>query len=186
MQFYRVDNDPDLEHRWYLEEPRFKEVDDFDFWPLIAGVKVEAVGGLRVPIQEDGPVLPFTFAAFDIPVVRNDIIGRMSSVDPQGVDSLPCLIPGSSGDYSILIVPRLVECVDEQRSHCTRWTAADGRPDKVGQYRMIVDLRIRGSAVPAGIDIFRVSGWNVALIVSERMRSAIEAVDATGLKFYPV
>jgi len=186
MKFYRLDNDPDLFDRWHLEEPRLKEVDDYDFWPLIAGVDVKPIDGLKIPIQEAGAHLSFTMAAFDIPVVATGIIEQMAKVDFKGVSSVPCTVEGERESFSILVVPRLVKCVDEGRCHCTRWVASDGRPDRVGQYRMIVDLKIKAEAVPQEVDIFRVDGWNVALIVSERMRTAIESVDPPGLKFYPV
>ena len=49
-----------------------------------------------------------------------------------------------------------------------KWTLDDHRPDKVGQYRMIVKLVI-DSARTGDASIFRVSGWRVAVIVSSQL-----------------
>ena len=51
---------------------------------------------------------------------------------------------------------------------------------------MVTRLRIDVSRVPRDADIFRVEGWLVALIVSERLKAAMEAVGCRGAKFVEV
>jgi len=66
-----------------------------------------------------------------------------------------------------------------------RWGAADGQPDKVGDYGMLVDLRINAEA-EGGHQIFRIAGWPVALIVSQDVKNLCEKLGGTGLSYQRV
>jgi len=65
------------------------------------------------------------------------------------------------------------------------WKPEDGRPEKVGSYRVIDDLRIDPSKVQ-GAHLFRPWGWLVALIVSEELKVAMEALGGIGPDFVEV
>ncbi|WP_341249420.1 hypothetical protein [Cupriavidus pauculus] len=62
-----------------------------------------------------------------------------------------------------------------------RWTEDDGQPDKVGDYR-INTLRIVPTKA-AGHELFRVKGWLVALVCSERIRDLLISQGVTGIRF---
>ena len=59
------------------------------------------------------------------------------------------------------------------------------RPDKVGQYRGFVRLRVDPIALQ-GRHVVRPWGWHVALIVSEQVKRAVEAIGRDGTVFRPV
>lgn len=67
-----------------------------------------------------------------------------------------------------------------------KWTEEDDRPDKLGDYRQVINLTLSPELIPPGIDIFRVAGWTVALIVSETVKLAMEATGCAGAVFEPV
>ena len=94
-------------------------------------------------------------------------------------------IDGSDHSYSILNVLAERDCTDTERSEFTRWEKSDGRADKVGEFRMftklLIDPRRCGDA-----EIFRLDGWNIALVVSERVRGMLEGVRDLGVKFDPI
>jgi hypothetical protein len=98
------------------------------------------------------------------------------------IQRVPVTVEGQGAEFEILNVCELVQCVDERRSLLTKWTAADGRPEKVGQFRMIAKLKINPAAA-SGHHIFRVAGWPIALIASEEVKKLLEARDVSGLKF---
>jgi hypothetical protein len=85
-----------------------------------------------------------------------------------------------------MIIKRELECVDEQRSDFDVWEEnGEIRPDKAGQvktfYKLIVDPRLIQEE-----DIFRVKNYNVAVIISERLKREFEANDVKGPKYQPV
>jgi uncharacterized protein DUF1629 len=88
------------------------------------------------------------------------------------------------GPESVLL--HAAECVDEQRSEgVSRWTAEDGRPDRIGDYhamdKLVIDPERAG-----GLDFFRVAHYSIALIVSERLKRAMEDAKLLGPRFEPV
>lgn len=137
-----------------------------------------------VPIQQEGQRVPFTLAAFDMPVVEERVARTIESIAGKDVECYPVSVEGSSATYMIINVVSSLACVDETKSTIMKWGANDGRPDKVGRYRMITNLTIDPARVE-GHDIFRIADWEVALIVSEQLRDAIEA-DDLGIVFDPV
>ena len=61
----------------------------------------------------------------------------------------------------------------------------DGRPEKTGKYRAVAGMRIDPSKV-GDAKIFRTWGWDIALIVSEEIKEALERIGATGMRFKEV
>lgn len=187
MRYYRIENDNSIVDRWFLTEPLSLDVRaEIDFWPYLAGNQVPYPDSpLSVQIQRSGPELRFTLAGFDIPVVASDLIESMMKVDHQGIQSIPVVI-GEDLRYRMAVVTRLVPCVDEKKSQFTKWSALDGRRDKVGQYRMFTRLTIDPFKVSSDAHIFMISGWNIAFVVSELMRDAMIAANCRGVVFDPL
>jgi hypothetical protein len=185
MTFFRIEHDVALKDRWYLTRPLAPDGSrNYDFWPLMSGNRIgEPEHPLRIDVREKGQPLAFTLAGFDVPVVEVGLAEAMQRVDSEAIQRVPASISSNSQGYEVLVVAREVECVDEARSKFTKWGTGDGRPDKVGQYRMFVHLAIDYSKVPKGSDIFRIAGWHVALVVSGRMRAAMEAKGCRGVVF---
>ena len=65
------------------------------------------------------------------------------------------------------------------------WLPEDNRPDKMGQYRNVSGLKVDPAKV-GGANIFRPWGWTVVLIISERVKLAMEEEGITGAKFIEV
>src|SRR5688572_475928 len=81
---------------------------------------------------------------------------------------------------------RTADCVDEQRSRGVElWTAEEGPPDRIGDYHAMDKLMI-DPARTGGLDFFRVTRYLVALVVSERLKRAMEDAKLLGPKFDPV
>ena len=100
-------------------------------------------------------------------------------------ECFPVTIGSFAFGYSILNVVCSEACVDETRSEVTRWKPQDFRPDKVGKYRMISDLTI-DPARADGRHIFRIEDFELALIVSEQLKLAVERMPNLGVVFRAV
>jgi len=184
MRYYRIENDNSIIDRWFLTEPvTLDAATEIDFWPYLAGRRVpDPSSPLNIQIQRPGPELRFTLAGFDIPVVVSDLVESMAKIDPQGIQSVAVLVGGQQ-KYRMAVATRCVSCIDETKSRFTKWSEKDQRPDKVGQYRMFTRLAIDPFRVSRDVHIFRVSGWNIALVVSELMRDAMIAANCRGVVF---
>lgn len=180
-----VTDDVQFSYRWFLDEPlsaRGKEIDarEFTYGQPYAGPRPE-----RVPIGQAGPPVEFNMAAFDMPVVSQEIARRLSVIAPREIECFPVAVGSSIVRYAILNAVHREACVDEQHSIIMRWMPGDGRPDLVGTYRMVSNLRI-DPALTHNRDIFRIQDWEVALIVSERIKDALDDIPDLGVVFRPV
>ncbi|MCP3063962.1 hypothetical protein LXT21_34825 [Myxococcus sp. K38C18041901] len=157
-----------------------------DPWVFKRGRRIENPGRLRIPVDVPGRTFDFTLAGISTPVVHVRVATLLTELAPEDVQVIPVEIPGQPEQYSILVATRLIECIDDAASReVERWTAEDGRPEKVGQYRDVDGLRIDPSKV-GDAKLFRTWGWSVALIVSEDLKLALEGLGVTGMRFTEV
>jgi hypothetical protein len=91
------------------------------------------------------------------------------------------IVPGLS--YEILNSTRSIACLDEQKSDYLKWLPGDYRADLVGSYRMVPKLIIDPTRVPTDAHFFRITDWEVALIVSQILKDTMEAEGCFGAKF---
>jgi hypothetical protein len=91
----------------------------------------------------------------------------------------------SIGGYEILNAVCSEACLDESGSEVMKWKPEDGRPDKIGEYRMVTNLTIHPNHTNSR-HIFRIRGWEIALIVSEDLKKAIEYLPNLGIVFETV
>jgi hypothetical protein len=182
ISYYRVLSDPLGGRRWYLGLPVDERGEDLDWAALFAGETPAFAGRLRATIRKPGTQVAFTLAGFDVPIVRDDVFHILQDHVGQDLFGLPVNIESVNGRFFIVGTRRVLTCLDEQRSNVVRWKEGDGRPDKVGGYRMVTDIHI-DPARADNADLFRVRGWEVALIVSSAVREKLRAHDVNGIAF---
>lgn len=183
LRFFRLKEDIQLPGRWHLDDPtdnQGREVDDpRDF---NEGRPVHVEGRLNVPIQHAGKPQDFTLTALSVPVVHVKVAEIFATLAPKDVQLIPVNIQGHPDQYLILVVTKLIRCIDEKSSKVQFWMPEDGLPEKVGQYYAVDDLRIDPTK-PGDTKMFRTEGWPQALIVSEDIKLALERGKVTGVKF---
>lgn len=183
---FRLLADPRSASRWHLGTPVDAGGLDVDPRLFTQGERVSEQGALRVPLRRPGEVVSFNFADFDMVVTLAAVNARLEELAGSDVQRIPVNVLHRSADqFEILNVCRVVSCIDESRSEFLQWGAADGRPEKVGTYRMITKLVVRPDAASAH-DIFRIAEWPIALVVSERVRDLFEEMQVSGVKFQKV
>jgi hypothetical protein len=131
-----------------------------------------------------GPCFDFCLAAFDVPVVSKRLGDRLSSVAKDEIQLIPVTV-WDDASYYILNTLRQLSCLDESRSLFTKWQVADGRPDRNGQYRMVVELKVAGPLIGKS-NIFRIEGWYVPLVVSESIRQIFLDTNISDGVFEPI
>ncbi|XXF78605.1 hypothetical protein P2318_02280 [Myxococcaceae bacterium GXIMD 01537] len=157
-----------------------------DPWQFCEGRWLEAPGAIRFPVKPAGQALDFTLASFSIPVVQGRVARLFERLSPAEVQLIPVQVEGQFEPSFILNALRVIRCIDDSRcDEVQHWGLEDGEPGRVGQYRSVSGLRIDPSKVE-GLHIFRPWGWNVALIVSETLKDALEAEHVTGTDFAEV
>ena len=185
QRFFRLADDVDVPRRWQLDTPidgQGRRVFDWDFK---RGTPVHVAGRLKVPIETAGRPLDFTEAGIRVPVVHVKVASMLAERAPGDVQLIPADIEGQPEQYLVLVVTRLIRCIDEAASEVTFWKPEHGVPEKVGQYMGVDRLRIDKEKV-GNAKVFRTEGWEVALIVSEDIKDALERMGATGTRFEEV
>jgi hypothetical protein len=141
---------------------------------------------LHIGLRQEGSPLDFTFADFDVPVVNQRTKHILETELSSGVSYLPIAIDGIDEMHYVVHVWAHIRCLDEMASGVRYWTEEDGRPEKVGKYRDVSRLVLRESALSAEVPMFRVAGWEVALVANESVISKLIRVGISGVTYLPV
>ncbi|MFY2560932.1 imm11 family protein [Corallococcus terminator] len=185
-RYFELHDDVQVPGRWHLDTPtdnKGREVRDPDRFRQ--GTPVQMKGRLKIHIEEPGRPLDFTEAGLRIPVVHVKVAALFTELAPGDVQLIPVDIDGHPDQYLVLVAIRLIRCIDEKASRIQLWTHEDGVPEKVGHYASVRDLHIDKTRV-GNARMLRPEGWTGALIVSEELKTALESMKATGLKFTEV
>ena len=186
-QFFQLHNnvDADVWQLGMVRDPMGNAVDEVLF---TSGEQVQGSPRLRVSVQAASEKSTFSFAAFGIPVVEAELAHKLCSEFPTALQALPVeqeLEARGRGEHlSVLVVTRLVDCVDEALSEIQYWPE-EYPGEQESPYRAVTSLVLRAAAVQHE-PIFRVARWPVALVVREDVKQRLEALGATGIDFEPV
>jgi hypothetical protein len=200
MNYYQM-VDTSIPGRWYLKglldsagtklDPReFCNGNGIDLVPHMRihsydGVLVDVQFPLRIGLRKAGVPLDFTFASFDMLIVSGPVAHLLLSIDPDALQVFPVTVENREEDSFIVNVTSRLACIDQKRSDLEWWTEADGRTDKIGKpkaiYKLVVDTGILESH-----HLFRVEGWEIALIASEQVKRMFEQTGVTGVDFQEV
>jgi hypothetical protein len=185
QRFFKLSDDRYVPRRWHLDTPTDSHGHKMHDWDFKRGTPVHVEGRLKIPIEIAGRPLDFSWAGLSIPVVHVKVAAMLAERAPGDVQLIPADIEGQPEQYLVLVATRLLRCIDEQASRILLWTHEDGEPDRVGQYRDVRDLRIDKAKV-GNAKVFRPEGWEVALIVAEEIKDAMDDMRATGTRFQEV
>ena len=186
-RYFQLLDDVTIPGRWDLGIPQDEQGNEVDDpWMFREGRPVDIAQRLKVPVEQPGTPLDFSLAGFSTPVIRAHVAAVFSAQAARDIQLVPVTVPGHTEPYFILVATRLIRCIDDAASdEVIYWTPQDGRPDRVGQYRDVDGMRIDPTKV-GDAQVFRTWGWSIALIVSEHIKSALERIHASGIRFIEV
>jgi len=167
-------------HRWHIGEVLLPDGTE----PLLnRGIWLDDTRHLHADVHHIGHVLDFCLTTFGVPIATNALADAIRAIAGSDVQSIPITISEQSG-MMVLNATRVVRCVNEQYSEFQKFGKDDPvRPDLAGQYRHISKLVLDKKSIPMDAHFFRVKDWEVGLIVSEAVKSAMEKVGCFGAKF---
>lgn len=182
--FYKVVDDTEHPASWWLGRVQFQE-NKIDPQHLAMGRHFESPGPLIVTVKKRGEPMNLSFTLRDVPVATTRVADIVEKIAPGAIERFPVKVEGHEGRYEILNVVRGIDAIDRKRSEYMLWKVEDDRPDKLGQFRQVTRLVIRDD-IPQDVGIFRPAGWEVALIVSAKLKKELEKIGRLGVTFRPL
>lgn len=202
IKYYQLEDDVSLRGRWYLNGLCDSIGQAFDAREFTYGKPVKLVSPiwlkrdgtpnmatvhlpLTVGIRRKGSRLDFTYADFELPVVTRRVATMLRTLCNPDIQLLEVRVLNCEEELYLLNVTTRINCVDTNRSEIEWWEASDNRPEKTGKPRMISELVIDAD-MANGSHMLRPEGWEVALIVSEAIKTAFEREEISGVRFCKV
>lgn len=170
----------------FLADESRRHLDIVSYHPPFSIWKCQPVE-LNAPIELEvinpGKVVDYDNVSFSIDVVSRRMADIIASFADNEIQRLPAVLDGDVENWEVLNILSHVDCIDYDQSEATFYP--DNHPEKPGKprgfTRLVIDIdRARGH------HIFRPVDWEVALIVSDELRIAMESTGITGLEFLPV
>ena len=166
---------------------------------LACGMEVDIGNGEAAPRPKDAIVVvppvqirvaagrgrPFdlAFGGLGVPVATDVTTGIIQSYGYRNMQAIPAYVKGVDGGFSVINITRRISCLDIQRS-IIDWGGKQAGPSQrpVAIFKIVVDPSAIGDN-----HIFRLQGWESALIVSEALKAALEDSGVRlGVKFTKV
>lgn len=181
--YYRLLDDLYIPDRWDLDEPVTESGDEIDSRLFTIAKRYEGQQQLYIPINIHGEPLDFTFAGFEMPVVRSEVCDIFEKFSKNDIQRIPVIIGDNTVEgFEILNILTQIDCVDEKRSEYEKWKKSDHRSDLAGEYRSFTLLKIDPDAVQ-GKNIFRIKKWEIEIIISDQLRLALESHGVNGVSY---
>lgn len=187
MKYFKLSDDMRILDRWTLDNP--VEGNGQELWhgQMTDGLPISVQQPARIGLYVPGRALDFSTTALSIPIIH----GKLKELFEQlGLNSqmqvFPITVEGQAEPYYVLNLLRVVRCIDDARCEEVAYrTVEEGYEDGIGEYRNVVGMRIDPSKV-GNAEIFRPWGWQTNIIVSERVKLAMEESGMTGARFTEV
>ncbi|KQV52726.1 hypothetical protein ASC95_07855 [Pelomonas sp. Root1217] len=144
------------------------------------GKRVDIAGDLYLSKRREGKPLDFTLADFDMPVVSDRLAALLLQHAKDEIQLVPVSVHGEPSTYQILNVCAAVPCIAEPETVVTRWGPDDGRPDKIGQLRMVMSP-VMSADQHGGQAIFRAEGWQIMLLCHCGLAQALISSGFSGI-----
>jgi hypothetical protein len=158
----------------------------FDVWRFKEGRVLNIEKPIRLSVKPAGVALEFSYSLGG-PIVHRRVVALFERLGIQKeVQFIPVEVEGQTEPYFLLNALQVIRCIDDARcEEVFHWRPEDGEPDRVGEYKNVRGLKVDPSKI-GDANIFRPWGWLVVLIVSERVKQAMEEAGITGTKFIEV
>lgn len=181
MDYFEILNDVELDGRWELGEPMDRSGNEIEPDQFL-DARALNLNCVWFSVEKPGRPLDFTISYLDVPVVNSRCREAIELCCAERVQFIPAKIKDARDDYYVLNILDALACVDESKSEFMKWTIEDDAPEMLGRYRMISRLAIDDSKA-MGRNIFRISGWEVAIVVSGLLKQALDQQAVNGILF---
>jgi hypothetical protein len=180
-RYFRVHFDGKTDH-WFPDEPETDDGDEVDARDFTDCVHYNGPTPLLLRTNVRGARPSVLLGPFDMPVVDLSPGEALAARVGQSIQLVPAHTDDGDAVYILNVLDR-VACIDEASTVGDFWQPADGRPDKLGAYRMIIELALDPGRISSRL--FRVASWEIALIAEETVATEFFAA-VPGLKLTQV
>ncbi len=186
MKYYKISPDEDMpQGYWYLDGAVLPDGERLGY-SLWLGKKVNLPSIPTSKAFVPGRPLDITFNSDLILVVSARIADALRAEWPDEIQLFRSSVEGYDGEYFLVNVLRLENCIDERRTAvCVKWGTDAPTPEEVGTYKMLFDIKVDPARV-AGSNIFRIDGYSVILVCSDKVMKTLTDLRATGVVFRDV
>jgi hypothetical protein len=137
-------------------------------------------------ITSVGNQVNITYADFDVIVVDEAAKACFSTKEVQFFPIQISNLKSKNSNYFIMTIVNEVDCLDERLSEYDIYEESNEiRPDLAGNYKTVYKMVI-DSTRTRGLNIFRISKYDTAIIVSENLKKNISELQINGVKFKEV
>ena len=184
-RYFELWDDMGVPGRWVLHQ---KDMDDHgrwvDPWQFKRGTPLHLEGRPVLGIAHPGVPLDFSLTEVATPVVTGRVVSLFAQLElGREVQFVPAQVEGQSEPYFILNVLQVIRCIDDARcEEVGYWTSEDGVPELVGKYQKVMGLKVDPARM-GDVSICRPWGWTGAIIVTERVKLAMESAGVIGTDF---
>ena len=183
--YYRINRDTALWPYWFLDSPVGADGSGVDAWLFANGIPYQGDMSLSVPIGEPGPAIEFNHASMGMIVMHRRVSKLLREYCPDDLQIIPVDIAGADDAWDILNVTRVVDCIDDERSHIrlTHGIKKPGKPWRkyISIPKLVIDRKRAGDA-----KMFRLLHWEVAIVVDEKIKALFEEHNVSGATFVAV
>ncbi|WP_257459071.1 imm11 family protein [Archangium lipolyticum] len=184
-RYFELWDEMSVPGRWVLKQ---KDIDEHgkrvDPWLFDKGKAIHLAGRPILGISHPGIPLDFSLTELATPVVTERVVSLFQSLEfEKEVQFIPAQVEGRSEPYFILNVLQVIRCIDDARcEEVAYWTPEDGEPELVGKYQKVYGMKVDPARI-GDTNICRPWGWTGAIIVTERIKLAMEGAGITGTRF---
>lgn len=184
LRYFELWDEMRVPGRWVLHQ---KDIDDhgrsLDPWQFKKGTVLHLEGRPVLGISHPGIPLDFSLTELATPVVTPRFVSLFGQLElEKEVQFIPALVEGRTDPFFILNVLHVIRCIDDARcEEVSYWTAEDGEPELVGKYQNVSGLKVDPARI-GNVGICRPWGWTGAIIITERIKLAMERAGLTGLR----
>jgi hypothetical protein len=173
--------------RWTLGDPMDGNGQEIWHGQVTRGLPLSVPWPARIGLYAPGRALDFSTTALNVPIIHGKVKGLLVQLGlNEQIQLFPITVEGQTEPYYLLNLLRVVRCIDDARCEEVAYrTVEDGYEERIGEYRNVVGMRIDPSKVEDA-EIFRPWGWQTSIIVSERVKRAMEESGMTGARFTEV
>ncbi|MFO0820019.1 MAG: hypothetical protein U1A77_18865 [Pirellulales bacterium] len=176
-KFFTAFFDPEIGPQWYLGKPIDRGGTEIQAVQFTSGQSYRGPPPHSVKIYQAGPPTEVSFGWMNLPVFSDSARSAIESVAAQDCEFFTIDIQGTGRPWHILNAIALVDCFDVNRSEFEQ----EGEGDQAEYdwvYKLVID--------PARVgphELFRIRGYALDLIVSEKVKAAIERLPRHGVSF---
>ncbi|HEX8438770.1 imm11 family protein [Archangium sp.] len=183
--YFELWDDMDVPGRWVLRQ---KDIDEHgrrvEPWLFDKGTILHLEGRPVLGISHPGVPLDFSLTELATPIVTERVVSVFEHLElGREVQFIPAQVEEHPEPYFILNVLQVIRCIDDTRcEEVGYWKPEDGIPELVGKYEKVSGLKV-DPAKMGDANICRPWGWTGAIIVTERVKLAMERAGITGTRF---